>query len=598
MLLEPSSQLPVVTAATNISLETPLLQLSPVDAWTLTDACAGTVVMGAIGSGKTSGSGRAIAQAMLRGGFGGLVLCAKVEERALWERLCAEAGRTGSLIVFDGSGSRKFNFLEYEIARSTADGALDVLNIVALFKRIAEAARRSKPAKGDSNPFWSDSVEDLLTYAIYALWSAHGRVTISDIMEMALSAPRSRDQLNDLEWLAGSFCSRTILQMEQKPAHALKARDREATTKYWKTAFANEDARTTGNIIATLRSMINPFLTGTMADLFCTDTNIVPEMTHQGAIIVMDLPTLRWHEAGTLAQGIFKYLWQRAASGRGEDPAHRPVFLWADECQHFISDFDPLFQSTARASRACTVYLTQNLPGLYHYLKTDRPEHAVRSLLGNFATKIFHANTDEDTNRWAAEMIGKEVLLRRNFSFSETHGTSSGRSVSENASRSTSQGESVGSSFSSSTGGNRGHSHSEGESLSRGGSASYGMPVDLGRAGSLTLGSSRSKGQNISRSSSRGINWSRMFGGNRSTTRSVAETEGRSTSSNQGETHGTGRTQGASEVVDYRIQPSEFATLRTGGARNGYQVDAIIVRNGDPWRHSRSVWLPCVFSQS
>ncbi|MFZ1431192.1 MAG: hypothetical protein WAS21_31085 [Geminicoccaceae bacterium] len=64
------------------------------------------------------------------------------------------------------------------------------------------------------------------------------------------------------------------------------------------------------------------------------------------------------------------------------------------------------------------------------------------------------------------------------------------------------------------------------------------------------------------------------------------------------QTHSTGMTQGASEVVDYRIQPSEFATLRTGGARNGFQVDAIIVRNGDPWRHSRSVWLPCVFSQS
>ena len=134
---------------------------------------------------------------------------------------------------------------------------VDVLNVVALFKRIAEAARRSKPSKEESNPFWSDSVEDLLTYAIYALWSAHGHVSISDIMEMALSAPRSRDQLNDLDWLASSFCFRTVLQMEQKPAHALNARDLEATTKYWKTAFANEDPRTTGNIVAMLPSMIN-----------------------------------------------------------------------------------------------------------------------------------------------------------------------------------------------------------------------------------------------------------------------------------------------------------------------------------------------------
>lgn len=89
-----------------------------------------------------------------------------------------------------------------------------------------------------------------------------------------------------------------------------------------------------------------------------------------------------------------------------------------------------------------------------------------------------------------------------------------------------------------------------------------------------------------------------MFGGNRGTTHTVSQSGGRNTGGNRGQTHSTGMTQGASEVVDYRIQPSEFATLRTGGARNGYQVDAIIVRNGDPWRHSRSVWLPCVFSQS
>lgn len=594
----PAAQTPVGSGSPALPLDYPLLRLSPVDAWTLKDACAGTVILGATGSGKTSGSGRAMAHAMLRAGFGGLVLCAKPEERALWERYCAETGRMRSLIVFDGSGQRRFNFLEYEIARSSAHGALDVLNVVALFTRIAEAARREQPAKGDSNPFWTDSVKALLTYAIYALWSAHGQVTIADILKMAQTAPRSANQLNDLEWLANSFCFRTVLQMEKKPAHALKPRDREATTEYWKTAFANEDARTTGNILATLRSMINPFLTGTMAELFCTDTNIVPEMTHQGAILVMDLPALVWHEAGTLAQSIVKYLWQRAASARGADPEARPIFLWADECQHFVSDYDPLFQSTARSARACTVYLTQNLPGLYHHLKTDRPEHAVRALLGNFATKIFHANTDEDTNRWAAEMIGKEVLLRRNFNFSHTEGTSSGESWSENQGWSLSEGESEGDNWSESTGGNEGGSRGEGTNQSKGSSWSWNQQADLMRGGGLTTGRNRGKGTSTNRSKSWGISWGRVFGGNRSTSRTIGQSGGRTTGGNRGENRSRGMSQGASEVVDYRIQPSEFAALRTGGTRNGHQVDAILVRNGDPWRHSRSVWLPCVFSQS
>lgn len=581
-----------------LHLEHPLLRLSPVDSWTLKDACAGTVIFGATGSGKTSGSGRAMAHAMLRAGFGGLVLCAKAEERALWERYCAETGRTRSLIVFDGSGARRFNFLEYEIARSSARGTLDVGNVVALFMRIAEATTRSQPSKGESNPFWTDSVKALITYAIYALWAAHGEVSVEHILEMAETAPRSQAQLDNLEWLANSFCFRTVLQMAQKPVHPLGKRESDATEKYWKNAFAKGDERTSGNIVATLRALINPFLTGTMADLFCTTTNVVPEMTHQGAIIVMDLPSLVWHEAGTLAQSIMKYLWQRAASARGEDPSHRPIFLWADECQHFVSEHDPLFQSTARSARACTVYLTQNLPGLYHHLKTDRPEHAARSLLGNFATKIFHANTDEDTNRWAAEMIGKEVLLRRNFSFSETRGTSSGESWGENEGWSLSQGESEGSSWSESSGGNTGGSTGEGKNRSSGSSWSWSQPSDVLKGGSLTTGNNRGNGTSTNRSKSWGTNWGRMFGGNRGTSRTVGQSGGRNTGGTRGANESRGATQGASEVVDYRIQPSEFAALRTGGARNGLQVDAILVRNGEPFQHSRSVWLPCVFSQS
>lgn len=64
--------------------DTPLLQLNRKDAFTLRDAFNGVHVFGAIGSGKTSGAGRAFAGALLRAGAGGLVLCAKPEEVELW----------------------------------------------------------------------------------------------------------------------------------------------------------------------------------------------------------------------------------------------------------------------------------------------------------------------------------------------------------------------------------------------------------------------------------------------------------------------------------------------------------------------------------
>jgi len=64
------------------------------DPWRIKDACEGTVIFGGTGSGKTSGSGRALAQSFLGAGFGGLVLCAKPEEPALWRAYAAEARPT------------------------------------------------------------------------------------------------------------------------------------------------------------------------------------------------------------------------------------------------------------------------------------------------------------------------------------------------------------------------------------------------------------------------------------------------------------------------------------------------------------------------
>ena len=69
-------------------LDLPLVRFSrrDEDVWTLRDACQGVLIMGENGSGKTSGSGELLARKYLEAGFGGLVLCFKTDEAALWQR--------------------------------------------------------------------------------------------------------------------------------------------------------------------------------------------------------------------------------------------------------------------------------------------------------------------------------------------------------------------------------------------------------------------------------------------------------------------------------------------------------------------------------
>src|SRR5687767_4369623 len=88
----------LAAACDPIGLRQGLVNLSPVDCWRLQDAAEGAIIFGATGSGKTTGSGEAIAKSFLRAGCGGLVLTAKVDEAKLWERYCRETGR--EFIVF------------------------------------------------------------------------------------------------------------------------------------------------------------------------------------------------------------------------------------------------------------------------------------------------------------------------------------------------------------------------------------------------------------------------------------------------------------------------------------------------------------------
>ncbi|MHB0704121.1 type IV secretory system conjugative DNA transfer family protein [Roseomonas mucosa] len=425
--IAPQPAAPAPAAA--FPLDTPLLRFSPLprDAWTTRQACEGTLIFGATGAGKSTGSGQAIAKAFLRNNYGGLVLCAKPEEAAIWRDYARQTGRENSLIIFDASAQRRFNFLSYE-ARSSE--RLVTHNLVALFMRVIEATKGRQGGDGD-NPFWRDSVSRLLSNAFALLDAAYGRVTLAGLMDLIAGTAQTPAEVDTAAWRDTSSCIAALRKAHEAPARALPLPDYRAISDYFLREWPRMNDRTRGDVLATLTSLINPFLTGYLRELFCTTTNVVPEMTHEGAILVIDLPIKEHAEAGILAQHIFKYLWQRATERRAKaGDATRPVFLWADECQFFVSEYDNEFQSTARSARACTVYLTQNLPALYTRIGGRNPEHATGALLGNFQTAIFHQNTNEATNRWAAELIGQV------WQWVESHGESEslGESISESQS--------------------------------------------------------------------------------------------------------------------------------------------------------------------
>lgn len=521
-----------------VDLDTPLLRLSDRDDFRLRDAVQGVCVTGSIGSGKSSGSGQALAGAYLRAGMGGLVLCAKAGEAALWRRYAATHGRSASLIAFDGRNGHGFNFLSYELARLGPGG---INSVVECLMRVVEAARLASASGGrGGDHFWEDTTRQLLRNIIPILYAAYGTVTIADIIRVVRNAPRTATQMTDRAWQNGSFLFETLFKAGYVlgDTHPLVGR----TASFWTDEFATWDAKTQGNITVSLTTILDRFHSGWLEAAFCGATTVVPELCFHGAIIVLDMPALTENEDGIVAQQLFKYLWQRAVLARNDlapQQRARPVFLWMDEAQYFINGYDGEFLSTARDALACPVFLSQSLPTYYARMGGDDARHKVDHLLGNFATKVWHSNACPHTDQWSADTVGKTIQRHGNYSEGEGTSVSDGMNLGEGTS----------------WGSNRGS----------GSNTSIG-PQGWSGGSSTNIGSSR--GGNDS--------WGRNRGSGSSSTIS----------------------RGYAEQIAYAIEPAEFGRmLVTGGPSNGNRVSAVWYQAGRRFAASNGNTLLATFRQ-
>lgn len=383
-------------------------------AFRLADAQTGVCVFGATGSGKTSGPAKHLAYGYLAAGFGGLVLCAKKEERRQWEQWATETRRRNDLVIIEGDGKWRFNFLEWEAARPEAGGGLTI-NIVAILDEIAGAIASSGPAseggQGD-NKFWDDALHHMNTNLVDLPIFAGLRVSLPLMRSIVNTAPHNLEQLDDSHWQETSTCAAIIREADKATMGASEdiRADFEECRNYWLQEYPVLSEKTRSIINLSFSMLARPLTTRPLRKIFSTDTNIKPEDTFNGKIIIVDLPVQEYRLAGRIANLAWKYCFQvavlRRSQPQGRDKFLRPVFLWADEAQNFVTKFDAEYQAVARSAAGCTVFLTQNRESYRRVLgNTD----AVDSLLGNLQAKFFCQNSGE-TNEWAAKLLGERWL--------------------------------------------------------------------------------------------------------------------------------------------------------------------------------------------
>ena len=403
----PTQAAPPAVPTDPFSLDRPLFHFTPVDPFTVRASMQAVQIWGGIGSGKTSGSGAALARAYLQTGYGGLVCCSKPEERKLWVRYAAETGRTDDLMIVEPGDPApyRFNFMDYELNRPGRGGG-QTENVVALLSRIVELVEGKTTPDGGER-FWERAGQQLLRNAVEVLLIATGGASLQSILQFVLSAPESILEKDSLEWQEESYCWRVIDAANSKPKTERQRNDLYRAVEYWLKEYPKMDERTRSGIVSTFTGMADLLTHGLAWELLSSGTNIVPDVAWKsGSIIILDVPVQEFHTVGRIVQGIWKYMYQRAIIGRNVQEFPRPCFLWCDEAQNFISSYDFEYQAVARSARSATVFLSQNINNYYSVLGGNAKANA-DALLGNFQTQIFHANADHLTNTYAADKIAQ-----------------------------------------------------------------------------------------------------------------------------------------------------------------------------------------------
>lgn len=423
-------------------LDTPLIKFPTGDNWTIRDAVRGVQIFGSIGSGKTSGSGKTLAYKYLKSGFGGIVLCAKPGEANDWVEYAKDCGRANDIILFQEGSKHRFNPLQYETSRKDRGGGL-TFNLTELFMSVFKMGQRLTGSDADEKErFWDNSLKRCINRIIDLLKLAEEEISIYNMVEILSTAPTDGTTLQKvnkienyeiIEWGKTNLCIKCLFNAGENAITEQQERDYDLVFNYFMRDFANLDDKVQSTIREMFLGFAEPFLSGILNDHFAKDCTLTPEITFENKIVVLDFPVKNYLVSGVYAQSLFKYLWQQAVERRRVEENTLPVFLWIDESQYFINEYDTIFQTTARSSRACTVLLTQNISNYYAHMGGKDAIYKVNSLLGNLATKIFHANSDAETNEYASRLVGNAIGEMSsssqsqgflNLNFSSTEGVS------------------------------------------------------------------------------------------------------------------------------------------------------------------------------
>lgn len=365
----------------------------------LEDAAQNILILGGIGSGKTTRAMHPLLLQLLDQPCGGLIFDVKGD---FHQAVRYFAHLTQRQIITIGPGHTPLNLL----AGLTPEIAASFLKSVLLLA-----------GQHRTDSFWVDSASELCRNILGLLAFLPEHYSLQGLYGY-LFDPAFREEVAEALEIQRAGLSQTALRQLTVCEH------------YHTHVFDQFDEKVKSGVRATLSQVLSPFNHPELMDAFCTAQ---PQKTDAptlsavltGSVFLVSLPLSTWGLGAKVVYTLIKLrfynlMQQRTAQARGESLS--PVFFLCDEFQEIVSAnkdglSDLNFWDKARSSKTIGIVSAQALSSFYANLG-DRA--LADTLCQNFRQKLCFRSEDPTTLQYFQSLVDKVEVSRR------TQGRSSG----------------------------------------------------------------------------------------------------------------------------------------------------------------------------
>lgn len=388
-----------------------------------------TIILGSPGSGKSSGVVLSLNLGVLSATprIGGIYNTAKQDDLPNILKPIEYVNRRDDCIIIDALGKYRLNWLEYARLQ-TPEGSSEAITVLEMMRVFREMVSKSSMQKSD--PFWDTMIDKFILAAVTLLICAKVPLSVKKMLKILRSMPRSIEDTKDEQFIARSeFMYYLNLAMDHEENR--KNEEFDNCVSYFLDEMVQLDQRTFSNVIASIYSNLFPASIGLMAKLLDdVESNFSMDMTFEGAIVIIDLPSSVFHEQGNLVTSMLYYLWQKDVMKRDLSKNNRMVFSFIDECQLTINKYTVQFSSVCRSQQAMCIYATQSIAAIKVRLG-HQSDHLLDQFINNCGNIYMLSSTNPDTLKLFSDLVGKDYEMRMGFNSGMDAGNNSANASEE-----------------------------------------------------------------------------------------------------------------------------------------------------------------------